>query len=1161
MTGTAIEIAAPKPNIVTSVEPAYGMIVPGESTTVKATVAATADMVAGDTFTNLVVMNNDPDRSSACVRFNATIGGELKGELSVKQTELDFGKVFRTSEAKLNVTISNTGRNDLTVTSAKVAGGKFGIEFTDGTVVPARQSRDIVVVLPTETEGAVADVLTVTTDLGEATVALKGEVIGCPEMGLSYESVTETLPYGQSKAIPLTITNKGNEPLEWAVTPGNHLTYNAAIAADSKVTYTYTASVDRPESKAEWVDIVTNGLGEQTNLSVLVKKNYVTVELPFAFPFYGKEYTKMYVYGRGFVCFDEHTDDATLPEPPGDFPNGTVYTNLIAPYWGLHFPDETRTSGVYVYTKEDEAIISFMEYGNTMNAGIDYQLVMKADGSFRFVYKADNDYAQLMGIYGCAGISAPEAADGIDLSSRLVTLGESVLFNPVVTSTLAAGESATADLTLHADALGGDYTSTITVDTNQPNAAKVEIPVALTVEGKAEPVIPEKVELEMIVGSQSTDYNDFFVQQGAANTLYIDLKNTGSASYTVAGISFDFPTYEDPDYGFESPMFYLYQYIKYYDDMFGEWVETWSPVDSPDSFMPFEVGQEGAKLAMPVMPGSVVHVTPGDYTTTVTLTLMTEEGTVDKPVEVVYHITSTPVAALDRADITVEGVDDYFTSDEVITLANAGEYKLTFDLYIDQTGAGEDPEETGTYHLDVSPDKGTGTPYSRFILIPLDKSVFIPEGQEFCVVINYPVGEAAQAAFIAKADKVVSNRYLAYDDTNWWYDAASVYSDQIGSFGFATTCLQTTKGAFWATLSPDSKTAGSIEPGEMEQIVVKLDASTAPLETGNKAMLVLHTTDPSMPLLNIPITLSKNCTPKVETETASFEVNEGSTNTIDLTVTEPEGDMMVVTLDDSGKLSKISAVEGAQATISDDGTLAMIEANSGAATEAKVTVTASPVYGDAGTYSLTLTASDEKGHKAQKVLDFIVNHVNRAPEAAEAQEVKIYKGGTSPLVSFADMFTDPDEGDVLTYKLDMDDANGAVETFVSNTGVIFYGKEVGQATATVTATDSEGASTSLSFAVKVDESSGIEDVTGNGHVGIDAAPAVVTDILTVTCDFSDPSLKMTVVAMNGQVLVAETASVNAGTGYGLDLSHLPAGSYLLTVNSDKGNATFHFIKK
>lgn len=31
--------------------------------------------------------------------------------------------------------------------------------------------------------------------------------------------------------------------------------------------------------------------------------------------------------------------------------------------------------------------------------------------------------------------------------------------------------------------------------------------------------------------------------------------------------------------------------------------------------------------------------------------------------------------------------------------------------------------------------------------------------------------------------------------------------------------------------------------------------------------------------------------------------------------------------------------------------------------------------------------------------------------------------------------------------------------------------------------------------------------------------------------------------------------------FGLDLSHLPAGSYLLTVNSDKGNATFHFIKK
>ena len=147
-TGTAFHFSAPKPNIVTSVSPAYGMVAPGDKVTVKATVAATDEMVAGATYTNLVVNSNDPQQPSAVVRFDAVVGGDLKPELTVKATELNFGKVFRTATKQLAVTVSNTGRNDMTLTDATLADGKFTIAFDKGAVIPARQSRDIVVTLP-----------------------------------------------------------------------------------------------------------------------------------------------------------------------------------------------------------------------------------------------------------------------------------------------------------------------------------------------------------------------------------------------------------------------------------------------------------------------------------------------------------------------------------------------------------------------------------------------------------------------------------------------------------------------------------------------------------------------------------------------------------------------------------------------------------------------------------------------------------------------------------------------------------------------------------------------------------------------------------------------------------------------------------------------------
>ena len=161
---------------------------------------------------------------------------------------------------------------------------------------------------------------------------------------------------------------------------------------------------------------------------------------------------------------------------------------------------------------------------------------------------------------------------------------------------------------------------------------------------------------------------------------------------------------------------------------------------------------------------------------------------------------------------------------------------------------------------------------------------------------------------------------MAYLEGYGWYDAASMFEEKYGSLGYATTCLQTTEGSFWVSLSPDATTQGVIEPEATTPIKVKINAATAPLETGNKAMIVVHTSDPMQPVVNIPVTLSKNATPTVTTTITSLEVNEGETGTLPVKIDEPDGDALTVSLTDNGHISTIESVDAGTAavTIADD---------------------------------------------------------------------------------------------------------------------------------------------------------------------------------------------------------------------------------------------------
>lgn len=1291
---SSVKFVAPKANFVTDLNPAYGIVNPGESTTITATLKSNSDMIAGATYNNLVVMSNDPQNGTSYVRINAVItGSTLLPEAKLASEAVDFGKVFRTSIAQKPVTIKNSGKDTLTVSNITLTSGTFSYEVATPFTIPAGMSKDIILTLPTENEGVVSDIITIVTDAGTLTATIKGEVIGCPTIDLSYNEISDTIDSGIELIKPLTITNNGNEPLVYSITPNpEYIAFADSVTEGAKVSYSYVASIDDKAVKYEWIDIETTGLGEQNNFTYYNNHDFVTVELPFAFPYYGKEYTKMYIYNTGFISFTERDDQKIWPEPPAEFPNGTVYTNIIAPYWGLHTMDTSKSAGTYHYVTEDEVIVSWMEYGNTMNLGVCYQLIMKKDGSFKFQYKGYGDYAIIYGIFGLAGLSNEDGSIGIKLPERYVAFGNAVQFYPVVQASIDSKGSKTIDIEVLTNKMGGQYNSSIVINSNVPGKEKIEIPLNLTINGVAKPIFPtDSIIIERVIGHMDPPEAGPITAMGVNYEAYFKIENQGTATFTIHNVKNGGPGYESEDWWTGEMMWY---------PLFQTWYNgpelDWMTGEPTGNYMwqqyydntTFTVDKNGAEFSIPMSDYSLVY-TPGVYDVPLTFYYSTEKEFTELDSAVVnirFIVTPAPAVSLDKAEIRVTNAETGYVGTDSVVISNVGEYKLTYELRLDPTGKGEEVEEnigggiapmteTVTLNaeketilrnnfnneitpLEVSSDSlniydapsdfaynrtlyypsnanspaysyGAGNTYgeykaatyyvapedgfnishiyiattlsningstitnadyyveiingndyengdvlgkgsfhidemagANFVVIPLDRSVYMNPGQDFYVVVTYPIGVEYPAYLSLKEESVVSNRYMGYVEGYGWFDIATMFKDQIGSAGYIMSCLETTPGAAWVKmLNADSDKAGTIAPGESLNVKFQLSEADAPLVKNNKAVLVIKSNDPAQKVINFPIYLDKNAAPAITTPEEIIYAKEGETTLLEVIVSEPENESYIVRFNDSGNMSAIqsaSTIDASDATIDIDKNANVVSIDS-ATSEVKVVVAITPEFGSNGSYTLTFSAADRASHESQAVVRYYVEHVNRAPIAIEYETVKVALGGTSQVVSFADMFIDPD-GDDMTFSMDIAD-EGFVTAYTSGSNVIFVGEATGIITVTVTATDVNGASTTTTFDVEVAEVDGVNSISIDTEICVYPNPVVET--IYVTCGFNANAVNYTIYNENGAVVYDEKATSVMGETKSINVANFANGIYFLKVTAENGkSATIPVIKQ
>ena len=1264
--GTAVLFQAPKAQFITSLAPAYGLLSPGEKVTVTATVSATDALNAGDTFNQYAIVSNDPSPAVSAVRFNATVSGDnLSGKAEVESESVNFGEVFRSSEVTVPVNVTNSGRNMLTVNGATATDGltvtnKFPAEINPGA------SLDILVTVPTAEERAINGKLTISTTDGDIEVAVSGKVIGCPEVALTLDAIEETVASGTPVSKTVEIANNGNEPLTYIFSADENTAITVPERDDTFVAYTYAAAVDN-KAKFDWIDIETNGLGEQNSFRYYNQHDYVAVELPFEFPYYGQKYRKMYIYNTGFVSFTERHDDKIWPEPPAKFPSETLYTNIIAPYWGLHTMNTTKTGGTYHYVTDERAVISFMEYGNSMNYGVCYQLILEKDGSFKFQYKGYDENATIMSAFGLAGISNLDASQSIRLPERYIAFNNAVVFTPVKQNTLAPNAKDEIGIALNTDRMAGHYESEITVSTNVPGKETVVIPVSLTITGEAKPVIPADVTVTNVLGYRSTDYEDPMVQQGACYGATFKVENQGTATFTVTDVSYESPMIED-EWG-SMPAFMLMAKLPAIDWITGEPTGDyqWQAVE-PGFFTPVEVGKTPLEFGIPMMEGEY-WITPGEYKVPVHITYgsgIDDENPKTVTVNVKFVVTPAPLMDIDKDEIRVEGVLDNHESVETLTISNLGEYGLDYTLTLDPTGVGEEVEDNGggiapwantkpenapglveckrltpkdqsgnesynvpadfTYtkalYYDAMPGRtevfnyganslvdeykaavyykapasgfnishiympvtietakdvrvkieivegddpedatvlGRGSLYiekqanaqsGSFYVVPLERPVYMNPGEEFCVVVTYPEGIKFPAYICYKEEPVSAGRYLGWTQGTGWFDVAQLFEDNYGSLGYILTCLETTEGSPWVSLT-DTPEAGSVEPQGNTVVKVKLNAAAARMEKGNKAMLVVKTNDPALPLLNFPIYLDKNGSPVLEAPTSAVYAREGDVTNVEIAVSDPDNDVLTVSLSDPSGLAAFKVADGAEnVTENEDGTLTL-------AGNAGLSVALTPDYGDNGSHKFTVTATDVAGHKAEATVRYEVERVNRAPIALDVENVVVKVGKVSEPKSLYDLFDEPD-GQDLTFTLELENRSIA-EAFTTSDAVVFYGVELGTTKAIVTATDPEGLSAQAELGVEVTDMDAIEDIvadSGNTLVSVVDNPAAET--LRLRANVSGKATAE-LYGDNGSKVVSVPVELHSGDITGVNVASVSAGVYLLRVTMTDGTSEVHRV--
>lgn len=510
---------------ITEAQPATGTIAAGGSETLSLTLNAP---LAGSFTDSFTILSNDPVNPE--VKVTGSIVATGIPEITVSPEALDFGDVFTGATNTGSVVVTNTGTDDLVVSSFEVTGEGFSATSEEFTL-KVDQSSVIEIEFFADNPGNFAGTLTLLSNAenGDAEIALSASAANPGILTLGTESFSYELTQNEMTQGTLQISNTGESDLVYTTvsmqtTPDTQTALNAPVEQKSSVRIT--------ESKMEHPFGGFSQSSSQTTLSdsgsevlwyqpldgqnAIVSTSYANVNAGF---YSSDDFTitdgalieKITAYGSRFYFTDRIDDVATGFEiyiyaddngkPAGNPDDGTenFVFNLSLDFDdpGLTFAEDEMFEGTgFVEFDLQEATGSplFLSGGR-------YWLVVSLKANnygenqylstwYQYTSTHPSSDAVLIDPSDLFGIQIPDweplssflPAEQSNLAFKIEGAMINFLTVDPNQGVIAPGES--AELTLMIDASDyapGEYDVTLTISTNSPVTPVVEVPVSLTV--------------------------------------------------------------------------------------------------------------------------------------------------------------------------------------------------------------------------------------------------------------------------------------------------------------------------------------------------------------------------------------------------------------------------------------------------------------------------------------------------------------------------------------------------------------------------------------------------------------------------------------------------------------------------------------------------------
>lgn len=500
--GLAIRIAAI--NDWLTVSPATGTVPAGSSESLNVVLNAEG-MYGGHYDGALRINSNDPVNGLIEVAAAMDVTGVPL--LAVEPGSLDFGDSFYGFSKTMDVVVTNAGTDVLSVSDITCPISVYTAEPATFDLGPLESTVVTVTFSPSYKNIFSSELRFFSNDASSPlNFPVTGHPIAAPVASADPEILTGVGMPGAVATRELTLHNNGGSPLVWSVNSSQDIMASQVqypyLDVDKEADdpragilgsggpdafgHNWVDSDDPGGPVFDWVDISAVGTPAFGGYSDDGSRGPFAIG--FDFPFYGDSFGSFNVCSNGFISFTS-TAAGYTNQP---LPNAGGPENLLALYWDDLVVDPTDGNEVYYYNDGSRLIVQYevRRIGTGGNPPfLSMQAILYPDGSIVYQY---NNLA-LVQDSATIGIQNGTNDDALmmvfndtyvheGLAIR-ISSSPSWLSVPSLSGSIMAGDCVKIPVTLDATELAmGDYTGTITIESNDPAASTVAVPVQFHVE-------------------------------------------------------------------------------------------------------------------------------------------------------------------------------------------------------------------------------------------------------------------------------------------------------------------------------------------------------------------------------------------------------------------------------------------------------------------------------------------------------------------------------------------------------------------------------------------------------------------------------------------------------------------------------------------------------